>query len=145
MGSLTAKKQMQKLPTNIRKLPSVTGHFNRLLHVIRKPIATPENVDPAEGTMSQIPDLVALCRRTAWKNMGTLKRMAFTTIAARKLLTMRFARAEFVTIPSGMMGLLARYSVQMKRGVLIMKLTSAPITIGCVHGYTLPPRFCLDS
>lgn len=128
------RKQRQTLPMATKKVPSVTDHFNFLLHVIRKPVAKPENVEPAEGTMSQIPESVALCKSTAWKNMGTLKRIAFNTTPARKLPNMRFARGEFVMMLRGMIGFLAQCSVHRKRGVLMMKTMKAPTTKGWDHG-----------
>lgn len=129
-----ARKHRQTLPTRVKKVPSVIGHFSFLLHVMRKPVATPEKVDPADGTMSQMPESVALCNSTAWKKMGTLKRMALTTTAARKLPKIRLARGACVMMLRGMMGLFARDSVHMKRGVLRRKTRRELMTMGCVQG-----------
>jgi len=88
----------------MREAPRTTGHLRRRDQVIRKPVLTPEMEAAMVGMRRCRPEEVADSRRTAWKKMGTLKRMALMTTAERKLEKMRLERGECVRRRSGMMG-----------------------------------------
>ena len=60
----------QSMPTTESEAPSTRGHFRRRVEEIRKPVAAPVAEAMPEEKMSRKPDVVAVVRRTPWKNRG---------------------------------------------------------------------------
>src|SRR4051812_8165055 len=103
------------VPNTVRHEPRMSGQRRRRVYVIKNPVAVPEAEDTAEQVTRRRPDVVALVRRTPWKNRGlkgrglaimqreegvgaatyTLKMTELATMDAKKLEKMRFICGDF--------------------------------------------------
>lgn len=108
---------------------------------MKKPVAVPANDDETAGTIRRRPDVVADSSKTAWKYRGMLKRIAFVTTPPMLFEMIRLDRGFFSSKSKGMMGSSTYDSTHMKRGHVMLKVTSDTMTKGWDQGYTLPPRF----
>jgi hypothetical protein len=55
------------VPRQRKIVPHTNSHFNRLVQVIKNPVAVPAADAQIIGTRSRRPELVALSNKTAWK------------------------------------------------------------------------------
>lgn len=75
--------ERQKLPRRMRVVPVTRGHFRRRVAVMRKPVAVPVVEETAEQMMRRRPEVVAVVRRTPWKNSGLGQSPCFVSLARR--------------------------------------------------------------
>jgi len=80
------------VPMSKRIVPETSGHFRRLVYVMRKPVAVPTVDEAKDGSIRRSPELVADSRSTAWKKRGMLKVTALLIMAPMKLLMISPAR-----------------------------------------------------
>ena len=113
----------------------------RLDQVIRNPVPTLDPVTAIDAARRRKPESVGLANFTAWKYKGALNIMVWIEIEPKKLPNIIAARGF---LDNSSTGRTARGTVRSYRSNIIANTTDAtkdPITSGCPHGKTFPPKF----